>query len=219
MTAEPDTNPDIRWYFDFISPFAYFQHEILKVIKSDRPDIRITPVPVLFAGLLQHHQHKGPAEIEPKRSMTYRYCAWYAGRHGIPFHMPAVHPFNPLPFLRLSISRDNDPRTVDRLFRHIWVESADNPDFATLGSIQGIKGFEKAGEETSDQRIKDRLRTNTEEALQNGVFGVPTLRIDGENFWGVDMTEMALAYHDDRSLFDADEFHRIDNLPGVNRTS
>ncbi len=205
------------WYFDFISPFAYFQHEMLKVIRQDLPDFAYRPVPVLFAGLLKHHEHKGPAEIESKRLMTYRYCTWYARRHGIAFNMPAVHPFNPLPFLRLSISRDNDMEAIDRLFQYIWVDSAGNPDFATLDAVQNIPGFEGAVDETADQQVKDRLKTNTEEAIQMGVFGVPTLRVGDENFWGMDMTEMALDYLSDSSLFDAAEFQRIEGIPGFNR--
>ena len=208
---------DVSWYFDFISPFAYFQHEMLKVIRQNRPDLTLRPVPVLFAGLLKHHQHKGPAEIESKRLMTYRYCTWYARRHDIPFSIPALHPFNPLPFLRLCISRDNGLEVMDRLFQHIWVDSANNPDFATLDAVHNIPGFEGAGEETAAQRVKDQLKINTGEAIQNGVFGVPTLRVGDENFWGMDMTEMALDYLSDSSLFDAAEYQRIEGIPGFNR--
>ena len=42
----------VYWYFDFISPFAYLQHEIFKIVRQNRPDFSVTPVPVLFAGLL-----------------------------------------------------------------------------------------------------------------------------------------------------------------------
>ena len=152
---------NVAWYFDFISPFAYFQHEMLKVIRQNRPEFAYRPVPVLFAGLLKHHEHKGPAEIESKRLMTYRYCTWYARRHDIAFSMPAVHPFNPLPFLRLSISRDNDLEVIDRLFQHIWVDSAGKPDFATLDAVQNIPGFEGAVDETADQQIRYRRMERT----------------------------------------------------------
>ena len=81
------------WYFDFLSPFSYLQ-----LVQFDRlpPDLEITYRPVLFAGLLGHWEHKGPAEIPAKRVHTYRWCHWYAARHGIPFRMPPAHPFNPL---------------------------------------------------------------------------------------------------------------------------
>lgn len=215
--GQADSRPAVSWYYDFISPFAYLQHEALKVIRQNRPDFAFTPVPVLFAGLLKHHEHKGPAEIESKRRMTYRYCAWYAARHGIPFRMPAMHPFNPLPFLRLAISRDNDPAVVDRLFHHIWVDSADDPDFASPEAIRALPGFENAMEEIARAAVKDRLKTNTGEAIAAGVFGVPTLCVGSEMFWGLDMTEMALAYHDDRAIFESAEYQRIGMLDGMQR--
>ena len=210
-------NPEVAWYFDFISPFAYLQHETLKVARRNRPEFQLNPIPVLFAGILQHHDHKGPAEIEPKRRLTYRFCQWYADRHGIEFRMPAIHPFNPLPFLRLAIARDSKPDVVDQLFRYIWVKSADDPNFASLESIESITGFENASGETSSQLVKDQLRANTEEAISRGVFGVPTLRIGTELFWGTDMTAMALDYLSDRSLFDSARYSRIDHLPAVDR--
>ena len=53
-----------KWYFDFISPFAYFH---LKLLQARRVQIELEPVPVLFAGILKSWGQKGPAEIEPKR--------------------------------------------------------------------------------------------------------------------------------------------------------
>lgn len=209
-------NPEILWYFDFISPFAYLQHEMLKTVRGTRPDFLYTPVPVLFPGLLKHYGNKGPVEIESKRELTYRHCQWLADRGGIPFRMPAVHPFNPLPFLRLAISRDNDPDVIDRLFRYIWVESPDNPAFSTTEAVAEIEGFGNVAGETAVPAVKDRLRTNTEDAISNGVFGVPILRIGEVLFWGTDMTEMALEHWDAVRMprRDADQSGEPDAPPG-----
>ena len=47
---------------------------------------------------------------------------------------------------------------------------------------------------TSDQAIKDELRANTDRALADGVFGVPTVVAGGEVFWGDDRLEAAAAH-------------------------
>ncbi|WP_170942314.1 DsbA family protein, partial [Noviherbaspirillum denitrificans] len=91
----------LDWYFDFISPFSYLQSELLHTLPDD---VEITFRPVLFAGLLAHWDNKGPAEIVPKRTWTFEHCAWLAYENGIPMTMPAHHPFNPLPLLRLCIA-------------------------------------------------------------------------------------------------------------------
>jgi 2-hydroxychromene-2-carboxylate isomerase len=57
------------------------------------------------------------------------------------------------------------------------------------------------------------LRTNTDAAIAEGVFGVPTLVIDGEAFWGADATDFALAYLADRSVLDNEEMKRVSALP------
>lgn len=53
----------IKWYFDFISPYSYLH---LKQFGRLPPDLEIEYVPILFAGVLKHYGHKGPAEIPPR---------------------------------------------------------------------------------------------------------------------------------------------------------
>lgn len=92
-----------EWYFDFISPYSYFALHRLDELR-DHLEVRLCPV--LFAAFLNHHGHKGPAEIPSKRIWTYRHCTWYANRNNIPFKAPAFHPFNPLPWLRMALALD-----------------------------------------------------------------------------------------------------------------
>ena len=72
--------PSADWYFDFVSPFSYLQCEQLPGLAKS---LRIRYRPVLFAGLLKAHGHKGPAEIASKRIFTYRFAVWQASRLGI----------------------------------------------------------------------------------------------------------------------------------------
>ena len=50
------------------------------------------PVPVLFAGLLEHFGQLGPAEIPSKRRFTYRYALWRARQMGTADELPAEAP-------------------------------------------------------------------------------------------------------------------------------
>ena len=89
----------VDWYFDFISPFAYLQFKHFHRLPDD---LEVTLHPLLFAGLLNHWEHKGPAEIPAKRTQTYQFTHWHAEQLGVPFRTPPAHPFNPLPALRLA---------------------------------------------------------------------------------------------------------------------
>ena len=130
------------WYFDFISPYAYLGLMRLRELPQD---LEIRYRPVLFAGLLNHWEQKGPAEIAPKRSWTYRSCTWWASAHGIPFRFPAAHPFNSLPYLRLAIAAGSTGHAVRRIFEALWTTAADPSDPALLAELaQGLAGDDLA---------------------------------------------------------------------------
>ena len=198
------------WYFDFISPFAYLQSEQLALLG---PKTRIRYRPVLFAGLLAANAHKGPAEIPRKRAFTYRFLVWEAKRLKIPFKMPPEHPFNPLPLLRLAVACDCAPDAVHRIFRFVWRDGRlpDLPiEWAELVHDLRLPDAERR---IADPEVKAALRRNTDEAIERGVFGVPTLMIGDELFWGADATAMAADYLADGGRWTDPEYERVAHLP------
>ncbi len=200
------------WYFDFISPFAYLQ---FKVMASLRSRLALTPRPILFAALLDHYGHKGPAEIPQKRRFTYRFVQWQADRMDVPLRFPPEHPFNPLAALRLAIAGDCDWALIDAIFERIWVDGERSDrmrDFADLAARFGIADVEAA---LADAGVKSKLRANTEAAIAAGVFGVPTVAVDGELFWGQDATPMLLDHLDAKAVFSSAAMQRIDALPAA----
>lgn len=206
----------VDWYFDFISPFAYLQCEQLHTLG---PGVRVRYRPVLFAGLLAAHDHKGPAEIRRKREFSYRYLVWHARRMQIPFKMPPEHPFNPLRLLRLAIACDCTPEAVQRIFRFVWADGRlpDLPiEWAELVSALGVPDAETR---IASPDVKAQLRRNTDEALERGVFGVPTLMVGDELFWGADATAMAADYLAAGCRWTDAEYARVAALPrGAVRT-
>jgi 2-hydroxychromene-2-carboxylate isomerase len=196
------------WYFDFVSPFAYIGLHRLKELPAD---LAIEYRPVLFAGLLNHWGQKGPAELPTKRRYTYRWCHWWAGHLGIPFRFPAAHPFNPLHHLRLAIACGSTPAAVRTIFDSIWTTGEDASDqrrFAALCKELGVSAAALASQET-----KDALKKNTAAAAQAGVFGVPTIEVDGELFWGADSMDFLRAFLADPAILRSAEMRRLDELP------
>ncbi|MCY4406488.1 MAG: 2-hydroxychromene-2-carboxylate isomerase [Rhodospirillaceae bacterium] len=202
--------PAADWYFDFLSPFSYLQ-----LAQFDRlpPDLEVTYRPVLFAGLLAHWEHKGPAEIPAKRVQTYRWCHWYAARHGIPFRMPPAHPFNPLRPLRLAVARGAEPALIRVLFDAIWAEGRDPSQDEEWRALTGGLGIADADEMIAKPEVKEALRRGTEEAAEHGVFGIPTFVIGDEVFWGLDTTDLVLDYLNDPTMLETGEYARISDLP------
>ena len=202
------------WYFDFISPYAYLGLARLAELPAD---LALSYRPILFAGLLNHWQQKGPAEIAPKRSWTYRSCTWAAAQRQLPLRFPAAHPFNSLPYLRLAIAAGNTEQAVRRIFAALWTTGADPADPQLLADLARSLAVDL--EQLSRPAVKEALRLGTEQAIEGGVFGVPTLVVDGELFWGADATDFVKAYLADPGIVASDEMKRVAALPvGVERS-
>src|SRR5579871_296414 len=198
------------WYFDFISPFSYLQLGRFRDLPSE---LEITLKPVLFSALLDHWGHLGPVEIPSKRQFVYRFFKWQAGRRGLPFIMPPIHPFNPLPPLRLAVVGHATHNVVRQIFQFIYGEGRNLEDEASITELSTTLGIPQAYKRISEPSIKKQLRDNTDEAISSGVFGVPTFIVEGQLFWGDDATDMFRNFLHDPKLFEDNEMKRISSLP------
>lgn len=203
------------WYFDFISPYAYLQWPKIRALS---PRVEFEFRPMLFAGLLQHHGHKGPAEIPGKREFTYRFVQWQADRDGIELRFPPAHPFNPLAALRLCIASGSSAEAIEAIFAHLWREGHEGDSPESLHGVATALGIENVEAALALPEVKARLRANFEAALAEGVFGVPSIVANGEVFWGNDATPMFEHWLADPTAFENDRMRALRELPeGVRR--
>jgi 2-hydroxychromene-2-carboxylate isomerase len=190
----------ITFYLDFVSPYAYLAFERLPSALEGL-SYSVDYKPLLFAGLLKHHGQLGPAEIPSKRDWTYRQVLWLAHSHGIGMQMPASHPFNPLPLLRLALACGAQGKinrhVAETVFRHVWRGGADAGDPVRLDALK--QDLAPRRDPGSDE-VKAELKANADEAIALGLFGVPALVVDGKLFWGFDALPMLREYLDGSRL-------------------
>lgn len=198
------------WYFDFISPFSYFQFLKLGTLPSS---VQVTLKPVLFAGLLNANGQKGPAEIPAKRIFTYRHVIWRARRDGVPFTMPKAHPFNPIKALRLAVALGATPAAVSAIYHAIWGEGHLPDDAVGWQAIQKAAGVTDGDALIADAKVKQGLIANGEAAVAAGVFGVPSFVADGQIFWGDDATQFFLDWVADPGVLNNAEMRAVDTMP------
>jgi 2-hydroxychromene-2-carboxylate isomerase len=225
----------ITFYYDPISPFVWLAFQRLPAIlmaDDTHPGIshRVAYKPILFAALLKHHGQLGPAEIPVKRDWTYRHVQWLGHSMGIPLSLPAAHPFNPLPLLRLALAcaapdapGETNRFTTEQVLRHVWEGGADAVAPERLAALEASLQSHMAQRghgwvDPNGDAVKQQLRANTEEALAAGVFGVPTLVADNKLFWGVDSLPMLRACLGEDPWFDGPGWHGVANVAvGISR--
>jgi len=200
----------LRWYFDFVSPFAYLHWQQLKALPQFE---QIIPVPIALGAVLHHLGNLGPAEIPAKRRFTYRQVLWQAQQQAVPLRFPPGHPFNPLAALRLCLAAEASHRAVDILFNWIWRDGHAADSAAALALPGAMLDVADVAAAVSAPSVKEQLRQNTEAAISAGVFGVPTLSIDGELFWGNEGHGLIQAVLADPGMLQRGEWSRIDALP------
>ncbi len=180
----------IRFYFDYISHNAYLAWTQIHKL-AGKYGREVEPVPVLFAAFLEHFGQKGPAEMPAKSRWMLRDVVRKAAQLNIPINPPAAHPFNPLLPLRVScleLPAVDKKRLIDAIYRATWADSRKIYEPEVLGAVLTNAGFDAQDmlERARDDAVKQQLRQAAEEAIGQGVFGVPTMCIDDQLFWGYD---------------------------------
>jgi 2-hydroxychromene-2-carboxylate isomerase len=180
----------VRFHFDYISSNAYLAWVVLPKLAA-KYGRRLELVPVVFAKLLEAHGTLGPAEVPAKSLWMWKNNLRKATLLGVPLEPPAFHPFNPLLSLRVSsLPMPEEQRSVlvDGLFKAVWAERrhVSEPDVvAEVARAAGLDGREIVAEAMAPE-TKARLRQQTEQAVAQGVFGVPAMTVGDEIFWGYD---------------------------------
>ena len=87
---------------------------------------------------------------------------------------------------------------IGGILRAVWAEERNIADAETLSAIAAETGYDAnlLAEQAALPETENLYKTHTAEAIERGVFGVPTWGFDGELFWGQDrlnFLERALA--------------------------
>jgi 2-hydroxychromene-2-carboxylate isomerase len=196
----------IHFYFDFISPYAWLGFDALPRALEGISH-RVVHKPVLFAAMLKHHGQLGPAEIPAKRDWTYRQVLWLAHQQGTPLQLPTMHPFNPLGLLRLATACDASAEpsryVCEKIFRHVWCTGQDAADTERLSTLTAELA---PAQDPASAQVKQALQKHAQEAIDQGVFGVPSWVVDGRVFWGQDALPMLRAYLQGDVWFDGPDW-------------
>ena len=183
---------EIDFYFDFISPYSYLAHQKIKSIKN----VNFNYKPVLVGGLHNLQGITAPAFIKPKLKHMISDCDLIAKKDKSNFIWNSNFPINSLNIMRgyLFINVENRDLYLNVMFDAYWKDNLDISNEKILKNliekckINSIKFFDGI----KDLKIKDELKSITQDAHDKGIFGAPTFVVNNKIFWGQDRLEFAL---------------------------
>lgn len=193
---------EIEFFFDCSSPWTYLAFERIQPLVS-RSDVTMTWRPILVGGIFnsinpsvyESRQRPVPAKA--------RYAAKdlrdWARYVGITIGSPPVFPVNSVKVMRgayVALEQGLLVPFARRAFQRYWGELADISQDVEVRRIAADVGLDPDGlmEKISDARYKDLLRSTTDELIERGGFGSPTMFIDGTDmYFGNDRLPLLIA--------------------------
>ena len=204
----------LRFYFDYVSPNAYLAWTQLPAL-AERHHVTVEPVPVLFAGLLGAHGRVGPAEVPVLMRWMWKNILRKATGLGVPFNPPAFHPFNPLLALRVSsLPPCRGPAMApDRRAVPSGVGEGASRQRAGRRPVRRRR-CRPSRRRSSSRSVPETptpspgsARRPTTRSLA-GVFGVPSMEVRGEIFWGYDDWPQLARFLEGADPLDPDEWKK-----------
>jgi len=184
-------NP-IQFYFDFASPYGYMAAtQISRLASKHGRSVEWKPI---LLGVVFKVTGGVPLPNAPlKGDYSRRDMERSARLYGIPFKVPSKFPIasqapaRALYWLEPQGSARQEEAML-ALYRAYMVEDRDISSPEVTAAVAASIGLnrQKILDVIADPIMKERLKTETETAIQRGVFGSPYMIVDGEPFWGVD---------------------------------
>lgn len=177
----------LEFFYDFSCPYAYLAStRIERLAKAGGADLVYKPF--LLGGVFNALGVTPMQMPEPKAKLNLLDMRRWADHWGVPLNMPETHPNRTVLALRAALASNDLPKATRALFDAYWAEGSDLSDPQIVVDALNRAGLdgEALVKQAEDPAIKDELRRRTDEAIERGVFGAPTIILDGELYWGQD---------------------------------
>ncbi|CAI8918395.1 2-hydroxychromene-2-carboxylate isomerase [Pseudomonas chlororaphis] len=188
----------VEFFFDLGSPTTYLAYTQLPKICAQTGS-QLIYQPMLLGGVFKVTGNASPISIPAKGRYMLQDLARYARRYEVPLAFNPHFPINTLLLMRAVTGMQlRHPQRfvafIDCLFRALWVEKRNLNDQATVAAVLSQGGFDplEVLALTNDEEVKNALKDKTEQALQRGVFGAPSMFVDNQLFFGQDRLDFVL---------------------------
>jgi len=183
----------VEFFFDLSSPWTCLAfYNIRPIITATGAEI--TWRPILVGGVFNAVNQAVYMAREDRNGPKARHYAKslkdWAVLAGVPMNFPGPHhPLKSVLAMRVCCALEDDQAALERFmeaaFAAYFSDAANLDDPAILAAIADNAGFDGVAlvAQTQEQAIKDRLRANTEEVIERGGYGSPTIFVGGDDMY------------------------------------
>lgn len=188
----------IEFWFDFLSPFSYLGSVLIERL-AEKYDCDVIWRPTLLGVSVMSVMKLPPLPATPlKGPYSAIECARSYRYFGIRMNSFGDGTLPPLPAARIFTWLNmSDPALAKRfaqaVYRAHWSEATDvtTPDaIAAFAKDRFELDPDSVLAAFNDTKVKNALKASVAEAIEKGVFGVPTFVVDGQYFWGTERLPM-----------------------------
>jgi 2-hydroxychromene-2-carboxylate isomerase len=181
----------IEFYFDCSSPWTYLAFEAIQPIAA-RDDVEVVWKPILVGGVFNtvnpsvYENREKP--VIPKARYYQKDLQDWARYVGVRIGMPPVFPVNSVKVMRGAFVAIEEGKLVPyarRAFARYWTELADISRDDEVRAIAADAGLDADAlmAKIAEPAYKERLKTTTDELIERGGFGSPTMFLDGDDMY------------------------------------
>ena len=181
---------EIEFFYDYGSPNCYLAWTQLPDLCT-RYGAELIYKPVLLGGIFKTVGNETPVNVEPKGKWMFEDIVRYAKHYGVAFEMNPHFIFNSLAAMRGAIWAESEgciESYNQAMFEAAWINGRNLGDADELRNIVSDAGLDAtafAGAIQSTE-IKQALIDETNVSVDKGVFGAPTMFVDGVMHFGQD---------------------------------
>lgn len=182
----------VEFYFDLGSPYSYLAYYRLLQM-AEQQEIQIVYKPILLGGVFKATGNRSPIEVPVKGVYSILDMQRWAEYYQIPMQMNPHFPMNTLTLMRILtgvqlLHLEKFEQVLKLLFDAMFGTPQNLNEPTVLAEVLKPSGFsvEDIMSMVQSDVVKQKLITETEQAIQRGIFGAPTFFVGDEMYWGQD---------------------------------
>lgn len=183
--------PEIKFYWDIGSTNTYFAFRLLRPL-AHKYNAQVSYVPFNLGYVFRHHNYV--LMQEPKAKLINRkvdLMRW-AAKYELDFSMPDEFPIKTSRVLKASLVMREaglEEAFLALMFARYWEQNdATIQDYPGMLSSVLELGMDEGEfmQQVNADATQQQLIAHTDAALADGIFGAPSMLLDGELYWGKD---------------------------------